>query len=144
MIVQVLFSGQTAELHLDGDPDSLLVADLCFACSQRFPSVPVDHQKLLCKGNILHRDHSLIACDLRDGSKVMLLASSPHTQVLFANGTFLDSVSLVGSFKFAWARSVSESFLKSNRTKTFFRTVRIFVGRLGEKCTCTAELNLTT
>jgi hypothetical protein len=82
MIVQVSLSGKIADIHLDGDPDSLLVADLCVACLHRFPDVQVHHQKLLHRGKRLHHDHSLVACGVHDGSKVMLLASMARTQVI--------------------------------------------------------------
>lgn len=82
MLVKVQFQKQVTEIVVEDSTDEheARVDDLTDAIQQQL-DVPVNCQKVIVKGKVLVKGDPLSKYGLKDGSKVMLMASGTLTQV---------------------------------------------------------------
>ena len=80
MHVTVVHAGKGTEVGLEEDLHDMQVQHLAVHV-QRILDVPTHKQKLIMKGKVLEPGKSLAEYGVRDGSKIMLLASGTASQV---------------------------------------------------------------
>lgn len=83
MLIKVQFQRQWIDVIVEDGTDAqdATVDDLADAIQMQL-DVPAHQQKLIVKGKLLMKGDSLAKYGLKDGAKVMLMASGTLTQVL--------------------------------------------------------------